>query len=217
MAKRTQKTQRKKPAAKAASSHDRGSDDHIIDVAMGLAAEKGWHRVALQDIAGEAGLGLSDLYSRFPSKGAILDAFTRRVDRATLAGVELPGKEDSGSVRDRLFDLIMRRFDALEAYKAAVASLARDLPRTPLQALCVGSRLCRSVSWMAAAAGVDTSGPLGLLRVKALTALYLAVLRVWLGDDSADHSKTMARLDEALKRAEMFAQSAPFQAFKRAG
>jgi hypothetical protein len=43
----------------------------------------------------------------------------------------------------------------------------------------------------------------------ALAAIYAYVLRVWLGDDSADNARTMAALDRALKNAEMLAQSVP--------
>jgi AcrR family transcriptional regulator len=205
------KRQRRKAAAARSSATPA---DRVIDAALGLAESRGWRSVTLADIAAEAKLSLADLYALFPSKSAILTAFVRRVDRATLAGVEIGGKD--GSVRDRLFDIFMRRLDALEPHKRAVAAIVPDLPRHPLGFLCTGARLCRSIAWMAGAAGVDTTGPLGALRVQALTALYLFVLRTWLGDDSADHAKTMAALDKGLKRAEMLAQTQPFSKFRAA-
>jgi len=205
------KAQRRKAATRPAdgAARPRGGDDHIIDAAMTLAGTNGWRRTGLADIAAEAGLSLAELYGRFRSKGAILDAFVQRIDRETLAGADKIASDDTTSVRDRLFDLIMRRFDALAPHKAAVASLARDLPASPMAALCTGGRLCRSMAWMASVAGVSTSGPLGLLRIKGLVAVYLYVMRVWLHDDSDDHAKTMSALDAALRRAEMFAQSVP--------
>ena len=78
-------------------------------------------------------------------------------------------------------------------------------------AICQGARLLRSLAWMAAAAGVDTSGLLGVLRVKALGAAYLVVLRAWLADESEDKARTMAALDRALKNLEMIAQTASFR------
>lgn len=187
-----------------------GADDRIIDAALRLAETRGWGRTTLPDIAGEAGLGLAELYGRFRSKGAIREAFIQRVDRATLDGIE-PGAGDA-SVRDRLFDLLMRRFDALQPYKGAVAALAREAPFHPLGALCAGRRLLRSMAWIGGAAGLPTGGPFGLLRVKAVMAIYLYAMRAWLRDDSEDHGKTMAALDQALSRAEMFANSVPRRA-----
>ncbi|HTP83881.1 MAG TPA: TetR family transcriptional regulator [Alphaproteobacteria bacterium] len=207
MARKT--TQRRKAPARPAASAERraGNDDAVIDAALKLAETQGWRRTSFADIADEAGLGIAELYRRFRSKGAILEAFVRRIDLATLEGAET-GRDES-SPRDRLFDLFMRRFDALQPHKGAVAALARDLPLHPLAALCTGARLCRSMAWMASVAGLPGGGPLGLLRAKALAAIYLYTMRVWLRDESEDHAKTMAALDQALSRAEMFANSIP--------
>lgn len=209
-----------KPARKAAgrSAAPRGgktagrtaeaSEAHIVDAALALAGDRGWQEISLADIAEAAGLSLAEVYAVLPSKGAILEAFARRIDRATLSGID-PAADSQDSVRDRLFEVIMRSFDALEPHKRGVAALMADLPRHPLALLCQGTRLMRSLSWMAAAAGVDTGGPLGLLRVKALATAYVWVLRAWLGDDSADKARTMEALDKALKNLEMLASSLP--------
>jgi AcrR family transcriptional regulator len=208
MAKKRQ--QRKTTASRASAA----PADRVIDAALGLAESRGWRGVTLADIAAETKMSLADLYALYPSKAAILSAFVSRIDRATLAGVDVGGKD--GSVRDRLFDIIMRRLDALAPHKGAIAAIVPTLARHPLGLLCTGARLCRSIAWMAGAAGVDTTGPLGALRVQALTALYLFVLRTWLGDDGDDHAKTMAALDKSLKRAEMMAQTQPLARFRSA-
>src|SRR6185369_10054027 len=91
-----------------------GSSQHVIDTALNLAAEKGWRDLALADIAQAAGMSLAELYGLHPSKQAILDAYRRGIDREVLAETELP----EGSAKDRLFDVLMRRFDKLEPHKA---------------------------------------------------------------------------------------------------
>ncbi len=203
--KRTSKSKRTK--VRSAASAPASLEERAVDAALAIAADRGWGAVSLPAVAEQAGTSLAALYAVLPSKGAILDAFARRIDRATLAGVEIE-TGDSGTVRDRLFDVIMRSFDALEPHRRAVAALVSDLPRDPLAALCQGARRLRSLAWMAASAGVDTSGPLGVLRVKALGATYLVVLRAWLADESTDKARTMAALDRALKNLEMIAQTA---------
>jgi len=52
------------------------------------------------------------------------------------------------------------------------------------------------------AAGVSASGWVGRARVKLLLGIYLSVFRVWLADDSADMTRTMAALDGRLRHAE---------------
>ena len=56
--------------------------------------------------------------------------------------------------------------------------------------------------WMLEAAGADTNGISGGIKVAGLTGIYLKVLCVWAEDESPDLPKTMAALDQALGRAE---------------
>nr|WP_292064952.1 hypothetical protein [Brevundimonas sp. UBA7664] len=81
--------------------------------------------------------------------------------------------------------------------------LLRELPRDPLAALCFAeSGLKRSLDWALAAAQLDAASLRGAVRRKALGAIYLDTLRVWLADDSADLARTMAHLDKRLGQAE---------------
>ena len=56
-------------------------------------------------------------------------------------------------------------------------------------------QLLRSMSLMLESAGISSTGLIGLLRTKALAAIYLATMRDWLRDDTTDKAKTMAALD----------------------
>ncbi len=175
---------------------------HVIEVALRLAAERGWANLALADIAAAAKLPLADLYASFPSKTAILAALSRDVDRQVLAGLEGVSEE---STRDRLFDLIMKRFDALAPHRDGLSAVARDVGRDPLAALCGLGQLARSMALMLEAAGVSSSGITGAVRTKGLGAIYLATMRDWFRDDSTDKARTMAALDARLRRAEAWA------------
>jgi len=187
----------------------------IVDAALALAAREGWRSSSLAAIASEARMSVLELYAIYRSKAAILDAFHRRVDAAALAG---SGGDPDERPRDRLFDIVMRRFDALTLHKAAVAAIARDAMADPLAALCGVPALINSMGWMLEAAGVSTSGWIGRARVKLLLGIYLSVFRVWLADDSADMTRTMAALDSRLRHAETWlGLAAPVAAQPEAG
>jgi AcrR family transcriptional regulator len=188
--------------AKKAEAKQADPAKPVIEVALRLAAERGWADLALADIAAAAKLPLADLYASYPSKTAILAGLGRQVDRETLAGLEAGSEE---STRDRLFDLIMKRFDALAPYRDGLSAVARDLGRDPLAALCGLGQLARSMALMLEAAGVSSSGLAGTLRTKGLGAIYLATMRDWFRDDSTDKARTMAALDARLRRAESWA------------
>jgi AcrR family transcriptional regulator len=180
----------------------------VVDAALALAVRQGWARTSLADIAAEAGLPLLELYQRFGSKPAIFAAFLARIDRAVLAG----GSESGEKPRDRLFDTLMRRFDALQPHKAAVQAMLRDGPADPLGVLAAAPAFLRSIGWMLEASGIDSSGLRGGLRTQLVAAIYLSVMRTWLGDDTADLMKTMAALDRRLKAAEGLLGLNPFVA-----
>jgi AcrR family transcriptional regulator len=180
------------PAPPAPSDGDR-----IIDAALACIARQGWRRLSLADIAAEAGLPILRVYRLFHSKPAILCGFFQRIDEAVLAA-PLEGEPDERP-RDRVFDLLMRRFDALQPYRAALDVLARELPTDPLAALAAGAALLRSVRWMLEAAGISGEGLGGMVAVKLTAAAYLATLRVWRRDESPDLAPTMAALDRRLR------------------
>ncbi len=175
-----------------------------IAVFMALVAEQGWQAVQLPDVASAAGMPLEEFSREYWTKTDLLLAFQRRIDEQVLAGTEPP--DDTESPRDRLFDVLMRRFDMLLPYKEGLVRLSRDLPRDPFAALTLARRMKQSMSWMLAAAGVRENGICGALSAKGLMAVWLYSARIWLTDDSPDMAKTMAGLDKALAKAESAAE-----------
>jgi AcrR family transcriptional regulator len=171
--------------------------DKIIDAALACIARQGWRRLSLADIAAEAGLPILRVYRLFSSKPAILCGFFRRIDETVLAAP--PEGEPDERPRDRVFDLLMRRFDALQPHRAALDVLARELPTDPLAALAAGAGLLRSMRWMLEAAGISAEGLGGAVAVKLTAAAYLATLRAWRRDESPDLAPTMAALDRRLR------------------
>lgn len=180
-----------------ATGHDHAP--RILDGALRIAAREGWRAASLAAIAAESGLPLLEVYRRYPSRTAILAGLLDRTDEAVLEGI---APDLAEPVRDRLFEVVMRRFDALKPHKAGIAGVAHALTGDPVGVACLGPRFLRSMGWMLESAGVDSSGWRGALRAKGLAAVYLAGLRAWLADDTPDSSETMAAVDRALRRAE---------------
>jgi len=175
-------------------------DRALLGAAFALAGERGWSRVNVAEAAQRAELSLAQARERFPGRAAILWRFGRMADRAALGD---PPRE--GSVRDRLFYLLMQRLDALQAHRSGVLALLRVLPSQPETALLLGCATRRSMRWMLEAAGVSTAGLRGRLRVRGLVGVWLWAVRAWQSDETADMSTTMSALDSALQRAERLA------------
>ncbi len=178
-------------ATAAASPRDR-----IIDALMQLTGERGLVKTGLADIAEAADLSLAELRAEFPGKLAILAAFSKRIDEAVLA----QGPAEGEGPKDRLFDILMRRLDALTPYKPALRQMAKTARRSPGFAAVLHAMARRSQRWMHAAAGIGRGGVTGAIAREGGVLVFARTLSVWLDDDDPDLAKTMKTLDEALGR-----------------
>ena len=198
---RKPKRQRKAPTAPP----PRGTSDRdkAVDALMALLAEHPFEDIGLAEVAGRAGLKLSQLRAEFGSTLAIVGAHIKDIDRAVLAGGG--GDMAEEPARERLFDVLMRRLEVLAPYKEAVRSLLRSARRNPGLALALNAMAVRSQQWMLEAAGIGASGPKGALRAQGTALMFARVLSVWFDDDEPGLDRTMAALGRGLASAERWA------------
>jgi AcrR family transcriptional regulator len=176
--------------------------ERLTKAALALVGERGWQAMSLVDVARRADVPLVECYRAIPDKVSLLCRLLAATDEAMLAGGPTDPNE---ATRDRLFEVVMRRFDALQSRREGMVEILRALPFDPVSNVALLPRLARSLTWMLQTAGIDTSGVPGSLRIKALGVVYLYALRAWIDDETPDMSRTMAALDKALRRAEQVA------------
>lgn len=201
MARKSKKQRRAQ--ALAAAPRGTSNRDKAVDAMMALLAEHSFEEIGLAEVAGRAGLKLSELRAEFGSPLAIVAAHIKDIDRAVLAGSTADMTEEPA--RERLLDVLMRRLEALGPYKQAVHSLMRSARRNPGLALALNAMAVRSQQWMLEAAGIGGSGPKGALRAQGAALMFARVLGVWFDDDEPDLGRTMAALDRGLASAERWA------------
>ena len=195
-----------KPAAEAKPAAGPASRHAVVEALMRLASDRPWSDIELTDIAEESGISLGDLRDLFPSKGAILDGFTRMIDRKVIEGTsdDLVGEP----ARERVFDVTMRRFDAMTPYKEALRRISAAL-RTDLGSMAALNRSAlNSQRYMLAAAGVPTEGPLNFVKLQGMVLAVARVMEAWFDDDDPTMARTMAALDRELKRGERILERA---------
>jgi AcrR family transcriptional regulator len=200
MAKRS--ARKAKSRSHSTSAAPRGTTDRhkAIDALMALLAKRSFDEIGLAEIAGQAGLSLSQLRAEFGSTLAILAAHIKDIDRQVLDGIDADMMEEPP--RERLFDVLMKRLEVLAPYKAAVRSLMRSASRRPSLALALNGMALRSQHWMLTVAGIGTHGPRGAMRVQGAALLFGRVLAVWVHDEEPGLDRTMATLDRGLASAE---------------
>jgi AcrR family transcriptional regulator len=175
-----------------------GEADDLLTAAFALIGEEGWRGFSFAALARRTGVSRVEIYRQFRTRDALLQALNRRADEAMLAvdDAELAGLPP----RDRVFELLMRRLEALVPYRAGLARLARDARADPCIVLATACRLERSLIWLQDVAGLRCRGLRARLARRSLGLAYLRAVGVWFEDSGADLGRTMAELDKQLRR-----------------
>jgi AcrR family transcriptional regulator len=212
----------KSPSSKAPRAEQASPRDRIIDALMVLAGDMRWDEVTLSMIAAKADVSLADLRDHYPSKGAIIGGFSKRIDRIVLDGT---GSDMLGEpARERVLDIMMRRLDALAPYKAGLKEIRNAARRDPLMLAALNQLALNSWRYMLAAADIETEDELGVVRIQGAALVFVRTLDTWFDDEGADLARTMARLDKELGQGEKIMGrlqdlqrlAAPFRGFMRA-
>lgn len=180
-----------------------GPKPDLLEAAFELVAEHGWRGFKLTDLAHRTKKSLPEMYDELPSRQHLLPALGRRLDRAMLTGAsnELLGL----SPRERLFELLMCRFEAMAPFRDGLARMARDGVSDLGSIAASLCNIARFTGWLVEAADLELSPVRQGLARQALGVVYVRVFKVWLRDDSPDRAATMAELDKRLQQLERLA------------
>ena len=181
------------PVARNASIIDQG-----LRAALELAAEKPWASLTLGEIALRADLTLNDFHG-IATRETLADAVDAHFDRAMSA----EGVASDDLPRERLFEVIMLRFEAMEDYRDGLKSLLSYRETAPDHLVRLPAARAASARWALASAGLDddSGGPLSL-KVLAIAFVIARTERARRKETSADFALTMAALDKSLRAAE---------------
>lgn len=172
----------------------------IVASFLTLVGERGWNGFEMTDIAAGAGVKLSVLRAEFSGKTACLRAFLSDVDQTVLDSIDEEMADQPA--RERLFDVLMSRLDALAPHKDALREMKRAAARDPQLALRINREAVTSMRWMLTAAGIPASGPRASVMAQGLAIAFARVVDTWLTDEDPGLARTMSALDRQLDEGE---------------
>jgi hypothetical protein len=171
--------------------------NELIQSMLDLAQTRAWNDISIEEIFENADCNKDIARALYDTKLDIFALYGRSVDLKLAENMDGAFSGDE-SLKDRLFDIMMERFDILNENRAAVVSILNGMTLDPKKGISAFMRSCESIEMMMNLADIDSYGWKGSARTIALSGIYLKVLRDWVSDDSADMAATMASLDKAL-------------------
>lgn len=172
----------------------------IIDEAMALAGESGWHDVSLNALAGRLGVGLAEIAAEFRDRDAIADAWFARALMAMLA----PPPQGFEALRpSRRAEAVLLRWFRAQGAHAKLAGemlLTKAWPSHPHHWVPMVFNLSRLVHWWLDAARIEHSGLRRMAEEVALTALLLRAILAWQADARAGEAEALPRTARVLRR-----------------
>lgn len=146
------------------------------------------------------------------SHGDVVDLIAQYLDRQAMAEVEI---DPSAPAKERVFDVVMARFDAAQDHRAGVLGVRAGVMKDPRLAGRGWLATLRSADALLGQAGErPNSAILAGVRAARAHALALILVRmggIWAKDTSADMASTMAQLDAMLTDVDRLLRQAPWR------
>lgn len=170
-----------------------------VMAALELAADRPWSALTLSDIAAASGLSLTDFHG-IASVESLAEAVEAHFDKA-MSSEDIDAEE---TPRERLFDVIMLRFEAMEAHRQGVLSLMKYREASPLRLAKLLVARKASADWALVSAGLDGSDQAVPRDVRAVAIAYAMAQaeRAWRKETDPGFARTMSKLDEELRKLE---------------
>ena len=171
---------------------------------LAVAGAQAWREVTIFDIATAAQTDVAAVAGLSPADAP--DILDDHFDRAAAADVT--GIDRTQVLRDRVFDLAMKRFEAMEPHRAAL--LALEDGRDGVAIASAYARAGRTARWLFTLAGESVDGVDGAAKVQGLAVVLTRAHAAWRDDKDGDFAKTMAALDKGLRSAESWSDRLGF-------
>ncbi len=185
--------------AKAPPKKRDATRKRLLERALKLFQKKGVEATTMRDIAKAAGMSLGAAYYYFPSKEALVFAYYED----NQADLEAVAASATGTLRDQLGTIFHGKLETIRPQRKMLAAIVQRLvdPTDPVgafstQTSAVRDRAMSVLERVLASASVPAE--VMPLATRALWLLQMALMLVYVNDDSPGEQRTHGLVDDAL-------------------
>ena len=197
----TRKRPARKPARRAVDGERKrdATRRKLLERALKLFQQRGVEATTMRDIAKASGMSLGAAYYYFPSKEALVFAYYED----NQAELETLVERATGTVRERLGIIFHGKLETIRPQKKMLAAIVQRLidPTDPVGAFSAQTRSVRDRSlavFEAALTGGSLPATVIPFAARALWLMQMALMLVFVTDDSPHEQRTHRLVDEAL-------------------
>ena len=167
----------------------------IAEQTLNILNKKSWTTLSLEQILKSVKVKKTYIKTKFD----LLKIISKYVDYLLINKTK---SLENSSSKDMLFEVLMVRFDILEANRKAFLEIFKILKKNPQQFLKLLPIFLESMIITAELSKFKVNGIKGTIRLKGLLLIYFITFFQWMDDKDSSLEKTMTALDKNLDQAE---------------
>ena len=157
--------------------------------------KKSWNSISLEQVLKNIKVKKNYIKTKFD----LLKPVSKYVDYLLINNTK---SLEISSTKDMLFEVLMARFDILEANRKAFIQIYKILKKNPQEFIKLLPIFLESMIITAELSKYNVNGLKGVIRLKGLMLIYFFTFFQWMDDKESSLEKTMTALDKNLDQAE---------------
>ena len=171
----------------------------IAQQTLNILMKKSWNTFSLVQVLKNVKVKKTYIKTKFD----LLKPISKYVDYLLINNTK---SLENSSTKDMLFEVLMARFDILEANRKAFLEIYKILKKNPQQFIKLIPIFLESMIITAELSKYKVNGLKGTIRLKGLMLIYFITFFQWMDDKNFSLEKTMTALDKNLDQAEKFSK-----------
>jgi hypothetical protein len=170
-------------------------EKRIAQQTLDILMKKSWNSISLEQVLKNIKVKKNYIKTKFD----LLKPISKYVDYLLINKMK---SLENSSTKDMLFEVLMARFDILEANRKAFIEIYKILKKNPQEFIKLLPIFLESMIITAELSKYNVNGLKGAIRLKGLMLIYLITFFQWMDDKESSLEKTMTALDKNLDQAE---------------
>tara|TARA_B100000686_G_scaffold305938_1_gene344893 strand:- start:13353 stop:13925 length:573 start_codon:yes stop_codon:yes gene_type:complete len=175
--------------------------NNLIKLAMDELIKGNWANIDINFMSKKLKASPEIILSICTSKNDLLDMWSDNINQEMLSNI-CHKELKKVSIKERLLEIMLCRFDALSAKLKEVNALVNLSKSNLIESKKSLIRIYNSMELICNCACVSTKGSKGFLKVKALSIIWLLVFREWYKTGMKNEDILLSQLDKNLVLAE---------------